>query len=361
MTESLDITSSSQTKRGLFKPSSAFKQSTTRETAPRSESTKARSWDAISDEFTGVFAQHQQQDKMPQGVEDGNTFGDFQSSNQLPHLGGGSGDFAAFPAGTHPLPPTTCTGQHAQSLPHSQPTGNVTIGPSLQTRPNSDPVSVPSDIPQAGSVMHYGSHMIATSAYQGPLSSTNVLHGMQGQAPNSPQRKSTNSQFSTQSAPVHMGGGPPVGTYRDTTSVQFQAATPNNAPQNLPTMGNTEPVNFTPQTSNFGPPSGSSRPPSSGVDTSRFHPIYHKVFRLCRKPGDEFVSSELLYPVLLSSKLTRVQLRDLWTLANKGRPGKLSQMELFVLLGLVALAQVSKRIQSYDVMSFLLLYIGWEC
>ena len=80
-----------------------------------------------------------------------------------------------------------------------------------------------------------------------------------------------------------------------------------------------------------------------GFDASRFHPLYHKVFRLCRKPGDDFVSTELLYPVLLSSKLSRVQLRDLWGRANKGRPGKLSQMELFVLLGLIGLAQVRRQ------------------
>ena len=328
MVESLDFTASSKTKKGQFKPSS-FKEPTAKDPVQHSQSTKARSWDALSDEFSGVFAQHVQREETPQGVG-GDTFGDFQSSNQLPPHGGGPGEFAAFPAGAQPLL------QHTLTHPQSQPIGNTLIeglGHTPQTQSSSDPVSIPSDVPQAGSVMQSGSHMIATSAYQGPLTSTNVLHGMQGQAPNSPQKKNNTHlpQFPAQNVAVlHMTGALPPTTYRD-TAVQFQAATQNNAPQKL---GTPELVNSTPQMPNVGPP-------ASGVDSSRFHPIYHKVFRLCRKPGDEFVSSELLYPVLLSSKLTRVQLRDLWSQANKGKPGRLSQMELFVLLGLVALAQVS--------------------
>lgn len=328
MVESLDFSTSSKTKKGQFKPSS-FKEPTTKDTVQHSQSTKARSWDAISDEFSGVFAQHMEREEMAQGVG-GDTFGDFQSSNQLPPHGS---EPVAFPVGAQAL--LSNTAQH--TLTH-QPIGNTLtggLGHTLQTKSGSDPVSVPSDVPHAGSVMQSGSHMIATSAYQGPLTSTNVLHGMQGQAPNSPQRRSDSThlpQFSAQNAAVlQMTGGLPSTAYRH-TAVQFQAANPNNAPQKL---GTSELVNSTPQMQNFGPP-------ASGVDTSRFHPIYHKVFRLCRKPGDEFVSSELLHPVLLSSKLTRVQLRDLWSRTNKGQPGKLSQMELFVLLGLVALAQVSK-------------------
>lgn len=350
MVESLDFTASSKTKKGQFKPSS-FKEPTAKESVQHSQSTKAVSWDAISEELSGVFAQHMQREEMPQGVE-GDTFGDFQSSNQLPLHGGGPSE-SPFPAGPQPL--LSNTAQHAPI--HPQPIGTTLtggLGHTVQAQLNSNPVSAPSVVSQPGSVMQSGSHMIATSAYQGSLSSTNVLHGLQGQPPNSPHKKKT-------AAILHTTGGPPSAAYRE-TAVQFQAAIPNDAPQKLGS-GTSEPVNFTPQMSNFGPPSGSSRPPASGVDTSRFHPIYHKVFRLCCKPGDEFVSSQLLYPVLLSSRLTRVQLRDLWSRANKGQPGKLSQMELFILLGLVALAQVSRECQSSCYIVYMIVYTsstGWE-
>ena len=338
MAESLDITGSAQTKKAQFR--SAFKQSTKKVVAQHSQSMKARSWDATSDDFAGMFAQHQQEQPQQEVEQDGN-FGDFQSSDLPPS----EGDFAAFPVSNQSHVPA---GQHVQLLPNIQPSGHAFVA----------------GLGQTGGVVQSGSHVIATSAYPGPLSSTNVLLGMQGQSPSSQQRQTTSShppqQSSMQSAP-DMIAGQPLGAYRASSDAQQNAvqhslfhmnpAVPSSsAPQNFSTLV-TEPVNFTPQVSlasNFGPPaSGSSGPPAlnspsqdSGFDASHFHPLYHKVFRRCRKPGDDFASTELLYPVLLSSKLSRAQLRNLWSRANKGQPGRLSQMELFVLLGLVALAQV---------------------
>ena len=270
MEVSLDLTASSvkTKKKQKFRP---LAEATRKDVAQRSESTKARSWSAVSDDFAGVFAQRkpEQPSQQPTGGQE-DDFSDFQSSG---HQQGAPSNFAAFPAANH---------HHAPALTSQQM--QMHSGPSQPIVTN----AFMSDTGQSGSVMQAGSHTIATSAYPGPLSSTNVLQGVQGQSPNSPQRKPTSS-------------------------------------------------NFVP------PPSGKPGSPTLndvGGDASRFHPLYHKVFRLCRKPGDDFISTELLYPVLLSSKLPRVQLRDLWGRTNKGRPGKLSQMELFILLGLVGLAQV---------------------
>lgn len=87
-----------------------------------------------------------------------------------------------------------------------------------------------------------------------------------------------------------------------------------------------------------------SHPPSStssGVDASKFPPVYLEVYKRCVQSGEIYLSTELLFPILLSSQLPKDVLRDLWSRVNRGVPGKLNQMELFVLLGLIGLVQVS--------------------
>ena len=82
--------------------------------------------------------------------------------------------------------------------------------------------------------------------------------------------------------------------------------------------------------------------PSGGrsLDSALFPPIYSAVHERCAVPGQAHVSTKLLYPLLLSSGLPRDVLRDLWSTANREEPGRLTQSELFVLLGFIALAQV---------------------
>lgn len=78
----------------------------------------------------------------------------------------------------------------------------------------------------------------------------------------------------------------------------------------------------------------------STLDASKFPAVYTEVYRRCALKGEDHVSTELLFPILLSSQLPSRTLRDLWTQANRAVPGKLNQMELFVLLGLIGLVQV---------------------
>ena len=78
----------------------------------------------------------------------------------------------------------------------------------------------------------------------------------------------------------------------------------------------------------------------SGLNMSKFPSVYMEVYRRCGQLGDGRVSTDLLFPLLLSSQVPRPVLKNLWELANRGVPGKLSQAELFVLLGLIALVQV---------------------
>lgn len=78
----------------------------------------------------------------------------------------------------------------------------------------------------------------------------------------------------------------------------------------------------------------------SGLDASKFPAVYLEVYRRSVSSDRSHLSTELLFPILLSSQLPSRVLRDLWTQANRAIPGKLNQTELFVLLGLIGLVQV---------------------
>ena len=294
------------------------------------QSSKARSW--ASEDFSGLFAQHTTEASTTATQDEGDNFGDFQSSGQL------SEGFPAFPAtsrqqatnhiqpGGHMMQP----GNHMmQPGNHMMQPGNQPGGHMMQpgNQPGGHMMQPGGHMMQPGGhVIPGGSHMISTSAYQEPLSSTNVQEGMQGsQPPGSPQKQHTHFSYS---ASYHTSG------LTQSFSTHITTSTPANiAPQQ-------------PQGANIGPPHVvnpvPTAPPPGSVESAPFHPLYHKVHRLCRREGggDE-VSTELLYPVLLSSSLPRAQLRNLWARANKGKPGQLTRVELFVLLGLVGLAQVS--------------------
>ena len=308
-----------------------------KEGTQQKQSSKALTW--TSNDFTGLFALPQTQ--VPLETRENDNFGDFQSSGLQ------SGDFQAFTAasqqpqvanhvqpGSHMMQPGNHmmqTGNHMmqpgnhmmQPGNHMMQTGNHMTQAGHQMMQAAGQILQPGNhgMQPGGHVIQGGSHMISTTAYHEPLSSTNVQQGTQGsKPPGSPQKQCTNSSqfpYSSYSAQSHL-----------TQSFNTHATTS--------TPGIIAPQQ---QGSNIGTPQiGNSSPPS--VDTSSFHPLYHKVYRLCCRAGEELVSTELLYPVLLSSQLARTQLRDLWGRANRGKPGQLSQMELFVLLGLVGLAQV---------------------
>ena len=62
----------------------------------------------------------------------------------------------------------------------------------------------------------------------------------------------------------------------------------------------------------------------AGLDTSKFPTLYTEVYRRCVQGGGS-LSTELLFPILLSSKLPSHVLRDLWTQANREVPGQLNK------------------------------------
>ena len=68
--------------------------------------------------------------------------------------------------------------------------------------------------------------------------------------------------------------------------------------------------------------------------------VYHTVYQKSWSGEGELTSTELLYPLLVSSGLERDTLRGLWTQVNRSVAGRLNKQELFLLLGLIGIVQV---------------------
>ncbi|KAL5475450.1 hypothetical protein EMCRGX_G025267 [Ephydatia muelleri] len=134
----------------------------------------------------------------------------------------------------------------------------------------------------------------------------------------------------------------PRSLYINPTAAANQEAAAHPTPP--PSMVPPSPAHPTPPPPSMVPPSPSpvSLPPSVGLDMSRFPPLYGEVCRQCAVAGDAFVSTEKLFPLLVSSQLPKDVLRELWSLVNKTSPGRLTQLELCILLGLIGLVQNGK-------------------
>lgn len=76
--------------------------------------------------------------------------------------------------------------------------------------------------------------------------------------------------------------------------------------------------------------------------------VYAQVENYVTKNG--VLDTSLLYPVLVSSGLSRETLGQIWSLANRHTPGMLTRPELNAVLALVALAQNACQITSLDIL-----------
>ncbi|XP_065182895.1 synergin gamma-like [Sycon ciliatum] len=67
--------------------------------------------------------------------------------------------------------------------------------------------------------------------------------------------------------------------------------------------------------------------------------LYQQIFLKCCPKGQTSVDTHLIYPILTASGLSRNILKEIWSASNRMSPGKLNRIELYIALGLVALAQ----------------------
>ena len=255
-----------------------------------SQSVKARAWTAGTEELSGLFSLN-----SAQGEDD---FGRFQS-------GGGGGGFVG--------------GQDTAQCPVGQTSSMaqcpVEGGPLNQGVPLHQGVPSNQGVPVSQGAHHHAlvGMTLPTSSYSQPIPATSVCAmDQQGVVSSDARLRSMSTPYLPQSSSTREFPRAPM-----TSSSQSA---------NLPPSSRAQ------QALNF-----------SALDASRFPPLYHEVYRRSVKPGEDFVETNLVFPLLVSSQLSRDLLRELWTSANRAVPGRLSRTELFVLLGLIGLAQVRGR------------------
>lgn len=64
--------------------------------------------------------------------------------------------------------------------------------------------------------------------------------------------------------------------------------------------------------------------------------------------SDGKISTDRLYPILVMSGLPKETLGQIWSLANQATPGQLIKPELYLILALIAFAQVWSYYNLYD-------------
>lgn len=69
-----------------------------------------------------------------------------------------------------------------------------------------------------------------------------------------------------------------------------------------------------------------------------FTELFKKVLDFTMTPAG--IDTAKLYPILISSGLPREALGQIWALANRTTPGKLTKEELYSVLALIGVAQV---------------------
>ncbi|XP_028409115.1 uncharacterized protein LOC114531700 [Dendronephthya gigantea] len=84
--------------------------------------------------------------------------------------------------------------------------------------------------------------------------------------------------------------------------------------------------------------------PEWSKNTTMLPAIYKQIHKMCSSPAGDFISTSQLYPILLSSDLPRDKLGHIWSKCNKAVPGELNEKELYLILGMIALAQVGLQV-----------------
>lgn len=75
-----------------------------------------------------------------------------------------------------------------------------------------------------------------------------------------------------------------------------------------------------------------------------FTELFKKVLDFTMTPTG--IDTAKLYPILISSGLPREALGQIWALANRTTPGKLTKEELYTVLALIGVAQVDTLVSN---------------
>uniref|UniRef100_A0A671QNV1 EH domain-containing protein n=1 Tax=Sinocyclocheilus anshuiensis TaxID=1608454 RepID=A0A671QNV1_9TELE len=89
--------------------------------------------------------------------------------------------------------------------------------------------------------------------------------------------------------------------------------------------------------------------PSWLYNDSLIPELFKKILEFTMTPTG--IDTAKLYPILISSGLPREALGQIWALANRTTPGKLTKEELYTVLALIGVAQVVAEIMNLEILS----------
>uniref|UniRef100_A0A8C2PWZ0 Synergin, gamma n=1 Tax=Cyprinus carpio TaxID=7962 RepID=A0A8C2PWZ0_CYPCA len=256
----------------------------------------------------------------------------------------------------------------SSSLPPSSPSLRAThVSQPLETGPGQHPPSsplphtVPSSLPVSPAIQHSSVISSSQSAFQGPsleekmFSSCDLTADKKAQVSFKP-RQALSELSSRAQVTAQFHSSTRARNWAQTQDDFNSAFIIETAPESLPTTQAPPAVDHPPvqPTSISGVgvyPQKDMQPmvPSWLYNDSLIPELFKKVLDFTMTPTG--IDTAKLYPILISSGLPREALGQIWALANRTTPGKLTKEELYTVLALIGVAQSGLTVMSLETLS----------
>uniref|UniRef100_A0A672K2D4 Synergin gamma n=1 Tax=Sinocyclocheilus grahami TaxID=75366 RepID=A0A672K2D4_SINGR len=256
----------------------------------------------------------------------------------------------------------------SSSLPPSSPllraahiSQPLEMGPGQHPPPSPLPHAVPSSLPVSPAIQHSSVISSSQSAFQGPsleekmFSSCDLTADMKAQVSFKPRqglselnpKSQVTAQFHSSTRARNWAQ-----TQDDFNSGFIIETAPESLPAiHAPPAADNPPIQPA-STSGVGVyPQQDMQPmvPSWLYNDSLIPELFKKVLEFTMTPTG--IDTAKLYPILISSGLPREALGQIWALANRTTPGKLTKEELYTVLALIGVAQSGLTVMSLEILS----------
>ncbi|XP_021328595.1 synergin gamma isoform X5 [Danio rerio] len=260
--------------------------------------------------------------------------------------------FSSFPSPPHPPSSPSLRAAHA-----NQP---LETGPG-QHPSSTLPHSVPSSLPVSPAIQHSSVISSSQSAFQGPsleekmFSSCDLTADKKAQVSFKPRqalselnpRAQVTAQFHSSTKARNWAQ-----TQDDFHSAFMTGMAPEPLPATqAPPVADNPPIQPTRASGVGAYPQQDMQPmvPTWLYNDSLIPELFKKVLEFTMTPAG--IDTAKLYPILISSGLPREALGQIWALANRTTPGKLTKEELYTVLALIGVAQSGLTVMSLDILS----------
>uniref|UniRef100_A0A672LQ08 Synergin gamma-like n=1 Tax=Sinocyclocheilus grahami TaxID=75366 RepID=A0A672LQ08_SINGR len=245
-------------------------------------------------------------------------------------------DFVQGPVDASSSFPTSSLPPSSPSLRAAHISQPLDMGPGQHPPSSSLPHSVPSSLPVSPAIQHSSVISSSQSAFQGPSLEEKMFTSCDLTAD-----KKAQVSFKPRQALSEL-------SLRVQVTAQFHSST--RARNWAQTQDDFNSAFIEPLPATQAPPAADN-PPVQPTSTSgeKKTSLFKKVLEFTMTPTG--IDTAKLYPILISSGLPREALGQIWALANRTTPGKLTKEELYTVLALIGVAQSGLTVMSLDILS----------